>query len=425
MKNKFTVCVSVLLIMIGLMLSSSICTKAEAAGFALYEWSARGNALGGAMVAKADDPSALAWNPAGITQLLGTQVLAGISTIAPSNDVTTSYNGNSKKESINKKVFVPPHAYFTHQVNDSLWFGVGSFSRYGLGTSFDEDWSGRYSSYDTEINSFSVNPNMAYKINKYISIAAGFELMYVRADLRKKFDPTGTKNTATDVDQRIIVDNITPGFNAGIRVTPNDQWAIGFSYRSKMIHHATGSASYNVPTGISTATRFNDNDITMSMNTPNTFSFGLEYKPLTNLSFEADAIYSEWSAYSDISYDFAKTNSIGIKNYIAEKKWEDVWRFQFGVEYLPIEDLALRVGYVYDQSPIREGYEDYMLPSNDRQIVSTGLGYKFDNFVVDVSYMYLWMKDRTIAARPGTGVLDTKTANGLTHIVGLSLGYNF
>ncbi|MCK8603242.1 hypothetical protein [Desulfoferrobacter suflitae] len=47
------------------------------AGFALYEGSARGNALGGALVARADDPSAVYYNPAGITQLPGLQMMVG------------------------------------------------------------------------------------------------------------------------------------------------------------------------------------------------------------------------------------------------------------------------------------------------------------------------------------------------------------
>ncbi|WP_291327690.1 OmpP1/FadL family transporter [Desulfovibrio sp. UCD-KL4C] len=428
MRNKFAVYVSILLCVIGFMISSSICKKAEASGLALYEWSARGNALGGAMIARADDPSAIAWNPAGITQLSGTQFLAGVTGISIKNELTTTYNGKSQSQNLKDKIYTPPHSYFTHQLTDKVWLGVGTFTRFGLGTSFSEDWAGRYSSYSTELNTFSINPNIAYKYNKYLSFAMGVELMYVRADLRNKIDPTGADDpddTSHDIDQRIIVDGVTPGFNAGLRITPNDQWAFGFSYRSKMLHHADGSASYNVPDGISTTNYFNDSEITMSMNTPNMFFFGLEYKPVPNFSVEADAIYSEWSSYSDISYGFSKATAIGRKNITIDKKWEDVWRFQFGLEYLPIENLALRAGYVYDQSPIREGYEDYMIPANDRQILSTGFGLTFDKLVVDVSYMYLWMKDRTINARPGTGIIDTSTKNGQSHVVGFSLGYNF
>jgi long-chain fatty acid transport protein len=54
---------------------------ANAAGFAIYEWGARGQALSGAMVGRADDPSALAYNPAGMTQLEGKHTMAGVTAI--------------------------------------------------------------------------------------------------------------------------------------------------------------------------------------------------------------------------------------------------------------------------------------------------------------------------------------------------------
>ncbi len=427
MKVRFTACLSVLLILAGLAMVPGIGSKAEAAGFAIYEWGSRGNALGGTLIGRADDPSALAWNPAGITQLEGTQISGGVAAIAPRSDTTTTYNGAQDTASLKANTFIVPNAYITHQVNDQLWFGVAAFTRFGLGTEYDQNWQGRYSSYNTEIQSYSLNPNLAYKINKYVSIAAGLELMSVRADLRKKIDATGANDpttTASDVDQRVIVNGVTPGFNAAIRVTPTDDWALGFSYRSKMRHRADGSASYNVPNGISTATRFNDSDVTMSMKTPNMFFFGTSYDIMDNLSIEADAIWSQWSDYSEISYEFDKATAVGAKTVDVQKKWQDVWRFQVGIEYLPVEDLALRLGYFYDQSPIREGYEDYMLPTNDRQSVSTGLGWTYGALTVDVSYMYLWMKDRTIEARAG-GILDTKVDNSRTHIVGLDLGFKF
>ena len=44
-------------------------TLASGAGFALFEHGNRGMAMGGAMTAVADDPSAMFWNPAGLAQL--------------------------------------------------------------------------------------------------------------------------------------------------------------------------------------------------------------------------------------------------------------------------------------------------------------------------------------------------------------------
>lgn len=409
-------------------ISISCVGKAHASGFALYEWSARGNALGGTLVARADDPSAVAYNPAGITQLNGTQTLAGFTTLTLSDDLKTSSGGIDKTESIKEKYYLAPHAYLTHQFSDKAWLGIGLYSRYGLGTAYSETWRGRYSSYDTSIETYSFTPNLAYKFNDYVSGSLGLELMYVKADLRCKDDPTGANDPdssgANDIDQRIRVDGVTPGFNAALRITPNDQWAIGLVYRSEMRHKARGSINFETPAGFSSPFAFNDEDVTMAMKTPNTYSVGVAYKPFKNFSIEGDAIYSQWSSFKSLSYHFDSPTAVGSTDVDIQKKWNDVWRFQVGVEYSPIEDLDLRLGYVYDQSPIREGYEDYMMPTNDRQIISTGFGYHFNNMVLDLSYSYLWMKDRKIEARSG-GIIDTVSTNSYSHMIAASLSCDF
>lgn len=58
-------------------------TVAKAEGFSLTQWSARGLSLAGGMVGRADDPSAIAYNAAGITRLLGTHVMVGYAAVTP------------------------------------------------------------------------------------------------------------------------------------------------------------------------------------------------------------------------------------------------------------------------------------------------------------------------------------------------------
>ena len=52
-----------------LVLASGVSSVAFSAGFALYEGSARGNALGGSVVGKAVDASANFYNPATLSDL--------------------------------------------------------------------------------------------------------------------------------------------------------------------------------------------------------------------------------------------------------------------------------------------------------------------------------------------------------------------
>ncbi|MFP4072300.1 MAG: OmpP1/FadL family transporter, partial [Desulfovibrionales bacterium] len=141
-----------------LLFVASDCRTSMGAGFALYEWGARGLGMGGTLVARADDPSAIAFNPAGITQLEGIHTVAGITGVGPNVDVTASGMEGTTTTQGKENIWYPPHAYLTYQMTDRYWFGLGVMSRFGLGTEFDEDWIGRYNVYETHIQSVSVLP---------------------------------------------------------------------------------------------------------------------------------------------------------------------------------------------------------------------------------------------------------------------------
>ncbi|HOR54758.1 MAG TPA: outer membrane protein transport protein, partial [Synergistales bacterium] len=166
----------VLILVIAAVVTVLACGTALGAGFALYDWSARGNALGGAMTGRADDPSAIAFNPAGITQIPGSSMMAGLTFIMPGGTLTNMGTGDSVN--MIDHTFIPPHFYYTRQLNDRLWFGVGLLTRFGLGTDFPPDWYGRYNSYYANIQSLSLNPNLAWKVNDRLSLSVGVEALW-------------------------------------------------------------------------------------------------------------------------------------------------------------------------------------------------------------------------------------------------------
>jgi|GEM_PF-1298826 len=221
--------------------------QARAAGYALYEFSARGDALGGAMVGRADDPSAIAYNPAGITQLPGAQVMAGMTVIAPSAEVKTPFGTESAKDN----VWFPPHAYYTQQLNDKWWFGMGLFSRFGLATEFSDDWAGRYNNYYAHIKSASLNPVLAYKVTDELSLAAGVEAMWFQFTQKKNIDPTGTNNPlndpANDIRSKLDGTAYAPGLTAAVHYKPLSWLAMGATYRSQMELDVQGWADFTKP----------------------------------------------------------------------------------------------------------------------------------------------------------------------------------
>lgn len=273
----------------------------SAAGFGIYEWSARGNALGGATVGRADDPSALASNPAGITQLDGLQVLAGFTAIHPVLDIRT---GDKWTTSDEDSLWVPPHFYATWKVNDRYSVGLGTFSRFGLGSVFDEDWEGRYNSYEAVIQSVSVNPNVAVKVTDKLSAAFGVDATYLDINLKKKLN-FSSLGPLPDGDADLQADGTGYGFNMALHYQPCQYAKLGLSYRSPVTMKVTGDADFSdIPSGLTGAGFFHDTSASGTVTLPDSFSFGVAMYPTEKLSVEVGAIYTLWSKYDELKINY-------------------------------------------------------------------------------------------------------------------------
>ncbi|WP_291321592.1 outer membrane protein transport protein [Desulfonatronospira sp.] len=402
--------------------------NAGAAGFALYEWGSRGTSLGGTMLGRADDASAVAYNPAGITQLDGTRTQIGLSVVAPGGDIkTTDAAGSSQTTSIKSNYWIPPHAFLTHQLTDQAWLGLGVYSRFGLGTEYPDDWPGRYNSVFTRVQSLSFNPNLALKLSESWSLAFGGEIMWFDFNQERAINAMGQQVRSQDVDAKVSGDSYGIGANVALHYKPNDTWAVGFTYKSRVEHSLDGDARFDRP-AVLPAGLFENTSAKGDITLPDSFGLGIMFRPMERLTLEANAIYTLWSTYDELRIDYGSPlNPMdpSTDTTVTDKKWRDVWRFQFGVEYDLNDLLDLRLGYVFDQIPDRDSYADYMTPTNHRNILNTGIGFSWEKASLDFSYSYLWFSDRRIDARAEDGVLDSKFKNGHTHIGSVSFSYMF
>ena len=394
------------------------CSTALGAGFALYDFSARGNALGGAMVGRADDPSAIAFNPAGITQIPGSSFMTGLAFIMPRG--TVSMVGGPAVD-LKDHTFIPPHFYYTRQMNDTVWFGLGLMTRFGLGTDFPEDWFGRYNSYYANIQSISLNPNIAWKVNDYFSMSVGVEAMWFEYGSRKKADLTGGADPkpATDMDIQLLGDDIGYGWNIGFHFRPSESTRIGLHYRSKVSLTIEGDVDVTLPDGTFDSTT-GSGEITL----PEMYMLGISHQFTPKLNVEVGAIYTGWSSYDRMVIHFGDSPYLPDE-FPSDKNYKNVWRYQLGVEYQKSPEWTWRLGYTYDQSPIPDDTIDYQLPMSDRQLFSIGFGYTKNNRTLDFAYTYLLADDRDIAGRLADGVVNSRASDLDTNIFVISYSVRF
>ena len=401
---------AVLVMALGLVGVGAVCTDVKAEGFALYDWGARGSGLANGMVGRADDPSAVAHNPAGITQLPGTQIMVGASVITPKMLIDTIEGGETTTSRVERHYHMIPHGFFTHQVNDTVWLGLGVFTRFGLGNQYPSGWPGAANLQDVYLQTLSVNPNIAFKVTDNLSLAFGIEAMIARMKMHKLtngFYHEMRANNACGV-----------GFNVAAHYKFNEQWAAGLSYRSAINHKVSGTSSFD---GYSMF----DSSLKADFRLPDHIAAGITYKPRKDLSFEVGAVYTVWSKFRNFNVHFSNP-LLGGSSY-ASKDWKDTWLFNVSVEYLPLDWLALRLGYSYETSPIPAGTADYMVETNGRQRYSCGVGFMLDNWTIDLAYSLLRARelDYYESSLYTPGILPGKSRHGITHMGSVSVSYKF
>lgn len=372
-------------------------SPAAASGFALYEWSTRGNAMGAANYASVNDASAIAFNPAALVRLEEPNFVGGFSIVAPSATVEVGATSTDAKE----RYFTVPHAFYAQPVTDNVWLGIGEYTRFGLGTEYEPNWVGAAELYKADLQTYTIQPTVAFKFTDEFSVGLGLELLRGRIDIGR---------TVAGQDWKMYADGWAVGGNVSALYQINEEWAVAAVYHTPMSLTGKGRSSTNLP-GFS-------GTMAIAADLPASVTMAVSYEPTPDWTFEADVIWTRWENYDKLTYRF--DNALGTVDQL--RHYQNTWRFQLGAEWQALDWLALRGGYVWDQSPIRNGYEDYMLPGNDRMMFSGGLGFNWDQFTCDVSYNYVVAKDRKNFVHNG---LNTSFVDNRTHIVGLTVGYEF
>lgn len=402
--------------------SLTVLSTAKGAGFALYEMSARGNAVGGTLIGITGDASACYFNPANMTEAPGRQFMVGASFIGPQSTVQTTVPtpaGAAQLSTDNaERWWVPPHAYASLQIAEKTWVGVGVYSPFGLGSVFDENWVGRYNSYKAIIETVDLNPNVAYKLDDNLSIAVGLQIMTFDLLLKRKL-PNMLVAGGPDMDFELKGDSVGYGGNAAVSYKVNEKLGVGLVYRSEVQQTVKGDA--NVTAGPMKFGTEAEGDVTL----PAATSIGANYK-MGDLTLGAAVTYTEWSSYDELRIKFANPAALGRAESVTPKDWNNVWRYAMGAEYAINSACILRCSYVFDEDPIPNKSADYLIPSNDRHLFGVGAGYKLGNIMIDLGYTYLMIIDRNaVDARLAEGVFPSSYKDGFAHILAASASAAF
>lgn len=389
----------------------------QAAGFALIEQGASGmgNAFAGA-AALGDDATTVFFNPAGMTRLGRTEVVAGGSAV----NVQASFSGTSTRPvamggGTNTGgqggdpggLAVVPNLYMVMPLGDRTSIGLGVGVPFGLQTEYDSDWVGRYQGIKSALQTININPSVAYKVTDTLSVGAG--LNYQRIDV--ELTNAVVLGAGTEGRARLKADDDSWGWNAGVlwQVTPGTR--IGASYRSGIRHEMNGDATTTTLAG--TVVSAASGAARASAELPATYSLSVVQQVSPALDLLADVTFTQWASIQQIAVINPAT---GANRDILAFDFDNSWRYSLGAHYRLSPGWMLRTGVAYDTTPVKSAqHRTVRLPDADRLWLSFGARWTLSpTSTIDMAYAHLFLSDVDVNFTRGQLSAPTTTSSTVT-----------
>jgi len=405
-----------------LALELSFPVVASASGYSIYEQGAKAMANAGAFTARADDPSALFFNPAGIVQLKGKRFTFGTNAILlTGSEFDSDLSGNSFEQADN--VAWPSNVYYTQTVGGRSAWGVALTSPFGLKTEWDSAFDGRYISRESNLAVVNLNANYAWSFAKTWSAAVGVDFAY--ADIRELSQNLDfSAFLQPDGFAKLTGDGDDIGWNVALRWADDRGWRWGGSFRSKMKPKIEGSIEFeNIPAPLAAA--FPDGDATADIPLPATFATGVA-RVKGKWEGEFDVVWTDWSEFDHLRIDISGVP--GAPDVDQFEEWHDTYSFRFGYAYHFSAVHQVRLGAYFDRNPIPDEHVRPRLPDADRTSLQAGYGFTGGKgFTLDVAYQAIFFEDRNVTAfstSPSDPVIPGEYSN-FTSILGINFGWKF
>lgn len=312
-------------------------------------------ARGNAFVATADNPSAIYYNPAGLTQLSGQDVSATAYVISLESDYRSATTGATA--SMNRANRVVPQIYYSWTAADSRWaLGLGFYVPYGFVTDWPVTSGFRTFATKNEETYYTLNPVVAWRVTDSLSLGGGLTFNRLKIDLRQ-----GIGLLPGD-EFRFNADGNDVGFNLGLRWQPAPEHAFGLSYQ----HHTSFDVS-----GTATSAPFAPSEsASATFDFPEVVIAGYSYRPTPQWNFEANIDWTNWNRFNTVV--IAKPSGPLPVAF----NWQSSFFYELGATRYLNGGWLLSAGYTLSENSIPDANWNPAVPDATRSFWCAGAGYR-------------------------------------------------
>jgi long-chain fatty acid transport protein len=336
-----------------------------------------------AFTAQADDPAAIFYNPAGLTQLQGTQISAGAYYLQPEFHFQND-SGGGENMSLPS---VLPHVYAESDLGtEKLRVGIGVNDVFGI----NEDWgsTGPLSPLvnNAQLMVINIAPTIAYKILDNLSVGVAANIYYGNLYLTRSVELAPPPTPEGEFHYR--ADAWSGGATPSILWKINEENQVGAYYRSPFSLKFSGNAQVT----LDAIPEAGPSNTTANLELPQSIGAGYSWHR-NALTLEGDIIWTDWHSLKDLSF---QSSNPAFNGQSIPANWESGFTFRAGTQYRLDKNWALRCGYAYSQTSVPESTFSPLVPDSNYHLIAAGVGYTKNWWGVDMAFDYIFREKRHI-----------------------------
>ena len=402
---------------------AALTTQAYASAFQIWEQDAAsiGNYHAG-YAAEAADASTAFYNPAGITRFKNQQIVlssaAVTSSIKYKGSVNVTYtndvlpvNGPQQATAQGGTFNLIPALHYVAPLTDYLGFGFSVDVPFGSKADYGNSTPLRYISTKTAVTVVDISPSLGIKVTEKGSIGFGPDIQVMKGE----FNQVGTF-----LDETF---DTGYGYHLGGLYEFTPETRVGLSYHSQVVHHLTGTSSFNGPFPqalIDADLRSQRAELNITL--PPYTAFSVYHRIHPKIALMASAIYTQWQTIQNLvlqnvagiiideNIDPVPSTDITVS---IPQHFRNTWNLTVGADYYLTDKFTLRGGVGYDQSPVSSTYRNVQMPDNDRYVIALGGHYQATKGVgFDLGWMHVFLNKSHISPPPQVTGAEIGTTNG-------------
>jgi long-chain fatty acid transport protein len=344
---------------------------ALAGGIILYEVGSADVGLASAGYgARAQDASTVLTNPAGMTRLDGTQVLAtgqllwGDVKFSVGSGTSPALGTGDGGYVVGQNGWFPGGgAFASYSATPDLKLGMALTGNFGMPLNYDDNWVGRYYVQSATMLGLSFMPTLAYKVNDKLSVGAGLNAMY---GIYKNQVAINNVNPLYG-DGQLSMEDETWGWgaNVGVLFQPDARTRFGLVWNSQVKLDFDSPLEFsNLAPGIEHALRVRgllDASLNIGIKVPQGVMLSAYMETSDRWALLGSVGWQQWSKFGQVQLGIDDVNDPA--SVTQNLDYKDTWHVAAGAQYRYSDAWLINFGIAYD-SKFQSGNVSPLLPAN-------------------------------------------------------------